>query len=239
MTSCSSKNKGSAKNFLNYKKSYSLTDKSGSFKVKREVGHYAKSKSYVTKYQVLSKQDSKKVLEQSTVLSTPGVLGKKITILRPYKSQYNVWFDKKKYSNFMVLDTKRRGLTVKMNSPEPQWQGTKFFKFPSGTGLYCFYTQVIECAQFTGFLKKAIKTRAGSMNFHVIWDGYPFVQEQFLNLANSPFESAILKYDGTNENNEKRFSLSVGANSIIYFVNDDLELVKVFWVSQGLSMVEE
>lgn len=77
------------------------------------------------------------------------------------------------------------------------------------------------------------------MNFHLIWDGYPFIQEQFLNLANNPFESAVLKYDGATRDGLKRFSLNVGANVIIYFVNNDLQLNKVFWVSQGLSMVAE
>ncbi|MCP4912661.1 MAG: hypothetical protein GY909_06045 [Oligoflexia bacterium] len=225
--------------FLKYKEKYSLTDKSGSFVVEREVGPYSKQKKYVTKYRVLSKQDTSKVLEQSTAISTPGVLGKKFRVLRPFKSQYNVWFEKKKYSNLMWIDLKRKGLMVKMSSPEKQWNGTKFFRFPRGTGLYCYYTQVIECAQFTGFLNKAIKNKGGEMNFHLIWDGYPYIQEQFLNLANNPFENAILKYDGATGDGLKRFSLNVGANVIIYFVNNDLQLSKVFWVSQGLSMVAE
>lgn len=102
LSSCSLLGRGkTSSGFLKYKQKYSLTDKSGSFTVEREVGPYSKQKKYVTKYRVLSKQDRTKVLEQSTAISTPGVLGKKFRVLRPFKSQYNVWFDKKKYNNLM------------------------------------------------------------------------------------------------------------------------------------------
>lgn len=238
-TSCSS-TKSSSSSLPSYKKKYLLSDKSGKFTVVLESGRSSSSKDYLSRREVYNHNDEDgKVLEKSIVLSTPGYLGKKLPILRPRASQYTVWFDKKQYTTMTKVDLKKKALVVSMKSPESQWNGSKTITFPRGNGVFCYFSQIIECAGQTGYIAKAVEKKAGKMSFHIIWEGYPYVMEQYLNLPRQLFSRASLSYDGTTKNKEKRFTLKVGGQSIFYFLNDNLKLVKKFWVSQGLTMVEE
>ena len=238
LNSCSLFDRGSSTGepLLKYKKRYQLKDKAGEFLVERETGPLDK-KRYATKYRVFNGQTGK-VLEQSVVISTPGALGKKLSILRPLRSQYNVWFEKKKYFSETKINTTTKKMDVTMKSPESQWNGMERKSFPRGTGVFCYFSQVIECANMTGFLSKAIGKNAGKMTFHLIFDGYPYFQEQYLNVPRSLFANAILEYDGKNSQSERRFSLKVGGTTIFYFLNSRMELIKMFWPNQGMSMVE-
>ena len=66
-----------------------------------------------------------------------------------------------------------------MVSPDKKWNGVKQVKFPvKGIGLYCFFSQLIECAKYTGFLSKALDANAGQMNFYLLWDGFPYINNQ-------------------------------------------------------------
>lgn len=217
-----------------------LQDKSGKFSVVRESGMAKNKKTYVTKYRVYNVEGGgNKVLEQSIVFSTPGVLGDKIRLMRPERSQYKVWFDKKLYQTETVIDKKNKALIIKMESPEKQWQGEKSVVFPGGNGVFCYFTQLFECVRYTGFVEKAIKVTGGKMQFHVIWDGYPYFQEQYLNIKDSPFASAEMEYDGKTTEGEHRFSVSVSGNAIFYLYNEDKEYAKMFWPSQGLSLFDK
>ncbi len=220
-----------------YEAKMTLKDKSGKFSVVRESGLSKSKKSYVTKYRVYDVEaEGNKVLEQSIVFSTPGVLGDKIRLMRPERSQYKVWFDKRLYQTETRIDKKNKALIIKMDSPEKQWQGEKTVVFPGGNGVFCYFTQLFECIHYTGFVEKAIKVTAGKMQFHVIWDGYPYFQEQYLNINDSPFASAEIEYDGKTAEGEHRFSVSVSGNAIFYLYNEGKEYAKMFWPSQGLSL---
>ena len=222
----------------NAKRRYKLTDKSGEFVIYRENGLKKSNNTFVTKRQVLPFDDDKsKVLEQSIAISKLGSLGKKIKMLRPQKSQYAVWFDGKKYLTDMTLKEKERSMLVKLKSPEKQWNGARSYKFPDPKSVYCFFSQILECVAVTGFLNKAFKKGRGQFNFYVVWDGYPYFQEQYLNIPNSVFSKAKFSFDGKNRNGEKRFSLSFGGQVIFYFLDKKNQFIKKFWVSQGLSMV--
>lgn len=225
--------------FPQYTKSFELVDKSGKFDVIREVG-LDKKKNYVSKYRVISNDGTKeKILEQAVVLSTPGQIGKGLNVLRPKLSQYMVWFDEQKYLTTMKIVPEKKSMLVVMESPEKQWNGQKMIKFPDGNGVFCYFSQVMECASITGFVNKAVSSNTGSMNFVIVWDGFPYIQEQYLNMKDSLFQNAKLEYDGTTNNGEKRFSLTVGNNVIIYLLNKKHELEKMFWISQGFSMIEK
>ncbi len=225
---------------LTYRRLYLLTDKSGSFTVERETGFGKEKKSYFTKYRILeANQNRPKVLEQSVVFSTPGILRKKLKILRPKFFQYQVWFKRQRYLAEGKIDPKKRAMKITLKSPEPQWNKKKSFKFPESKGLYCFFSQVLECAAMTGFLNKAIEKKAGKMNFYLLFEGYPYFQEQYLNVPSGFFNQAFLVYDGKSSEGQVRFSLKFGKTTIFYFISKSLEMIKMFWPSQGLSMVEK
>jgi hypothetical protein len=123
-----------------------------------------------------------------------------------------------------------------MTSPEAQWNGLKQYKFPSSKILPCFFSQVIECAKISGFIKKATDKKTGVMNFLVIWEGFPYLNETFSDFPSELFSSAQLEYDGKTKEKERRFNLRVAGQSIFYVINDKDIMTKMFWVSQGITM---
>jgi hypothetical protein len=234
----SNRSSGGITRDLYYKKQYSLEDKSGRFILEREVG-MSKGKKVFTKYQVRNPDGDRKVLERSVVLSSVGTYNKKYRLLRPYAHQYDVWFEKQKYSTTGKINVKDKSMSLKLTSPEEQWNKPEIHKFPGSQSIaYCYFSQVIECAKVSGFIGKAIGKNVGSMYLNILWEGYPYVQEQYLNIPSGFFTAATLEYDGENKAGEKRFTLKFGENAIFYFLDDNLQLTKVFWPSQGLSIVE-
>lgn len=223
----------------NSKQRFKLSDKAGDFFVYRENGLKSSEKTFISKRRVLPfDDDSTKILEQSIAISKVGKLKKGLKIMRPFKSQYSVWFDGKKYMTNMTLDEARRSLVVKMKSPEKQWNGTKSFKFPDSKSIYCFFTQVLECAAITGYFKNALIKGRGQMNLYLVWDGFPYFQEQYLNIPHEIYTKAKFNYDGKNKDGERRFSLNF-SNQVIFFLFDkENKFSKKFWVSQGLTMVK-
>jgi hypothetical protein len=215
---------------------FKMTDKAGEFVVYRENG--SSSNQFISKRQVVPFDDDKsKVLEQGIAISKVGSVGKDFKIMRPYKSQYSVWFDGKKYQTNMILNEKKRTLNVKLKSPEKQWNGVQSFQFPDSKSIYCFFSQVLECAAITGYFSRVLEKKRGQMNFYIVWDGYPYFQEQYLNVPNSLFSKAQFNYDGKNKLGESRFSLKFGGQVIFFLLNKENKFVKKFWITQGLSMV--
>lgn len=242
LSSCSifNPNKGLDSNVFSHSATrFEMVDKSGEFFVDRERGYNKKKSLLVVKSKTFSKQKSDLVVEQIVSASTPGKLGKNLPILRPSFSEYTVWFDGKKYRSTIKLDVKKKSFVLELESPEKQWQGTKIFPVLDGKGIYCFYEQIIECAGATGFLKKAAKLDVGEMKLFLVWNGYPFFQEQYSDVDEGVFVSAVLKYDGKNRNEEARFSLKTEKQVQFFFLDKNFDLKKHFWVSQGFSKVRE
>lgn len=219
------------------KKVFQLTDKSGKFLVEREKGFNRTKNQFIVKKSIKVSGETKE-LEKLIVISKLGSLKKSLTILRPEISEYSVWFEGKKYVSRMKVNEKSKTMEVRLTSPEKQWSGKRSFPFPKTMGIFCYFSQITECARATGFIDKAIKRDSGSMKVVVIWEGYPYFQEQYLNIPNSVFTEGSFEYDGKNSKGERRFTLKVGNQAIFYFLDENRELMKKFWVSQGLSMVE-
>jgi hypothetical protein len=214
-----------------------LSDKSGEFVLERESGFNKSDGTQVVKRLVYSKGDQeRKELEKSVAISRYGKLKDKLPVLKPEVSQFTVWFESQKYFTEMRLDEKEKALRVKVVSPEPQWNKTELVPLPKGTGVYCFFSQLVECVKATGFFELAVEKDAGQMSFHVIWDGYPFFQEQYLDIPNEVISPVQLNYDGKNGSSERRFSFMFRNNVIFYLLEDDFEFYKMFWVSQGMSV---
>lgn len=239
LLSCSRFNSKEAlrKELSHSEEKYSYVDKNGKYIVRTGSGLNKKTNSFIVKRSLeLPGEDKSKILETSVTISELGSV-KKINILRPKISQYNVWFDGKKYFSEIKMNPKKKALDLRMKSPESQWNGTKQFKLPSTKALYCFYSQVIECARTTGFLAEAIKKESGDLSFYLIWEGYPFLNETFTGVPSQIFSKAQLEYDGVTKENERRFNLKVAGQSIFYITDSNLQLKKMFWVAQGISMI--
>lgn len=242
IVSCSSTRHSSSlkKELSRGEEKFNYTDKNGTFLMVMSSGFNKKKNSLFSKrsLQVLNK-DTDNILEQSIVLSDLGTLKKKKTILRPKLSQYSVWFDGKKYFSELKLNPQKKAIDIKMVSPESQWNGTRQVKLPSTKSLYCFFSQVMECAKTVGFITEATKKEAGTMNFFVIWEGYPYLNETFSDFPSELFSRAQLEYDGKSSDEERRFNLKVAGQSIFFVIDKNEQMKKMFWVSQGISMVSK
>lgn len=220
--------------------SFNYSDKNGQYTAKSSSGFDKKTKTFHTKRTLEIPGRSKdKILEQSVVISSVGTLKKTTPILRPKISQYNVWFDGKKYSSELKINVAKKAIDIKMTSPESQWNGVKQIKFPSSKMATCFFSQVIECAKFSGFISKASEKKTGVMNFLVIWEGYPYLNETFSDFPSELFSTAQLEYDGKTKQSERRFNLRVAGQSIFYILNEKDVMTKMFWVSQGITMTSK
>lgn len=217
-----------------------LSDKSGKFKILKESGMINKGKTLVVKKKMFANGESdKKLLEKSITISTLGVLSKKIRVLRPDASQYTVWLDGQKFFSEMKLDPKSKSMKLRLVSPEEKWNGEQLVKFPDGTGVFCFFSQLFECVSTTSFFKKAVENGSGRMNFHLIWDGYPYLAEQYGGVPDELFTNARMEYDGVNDLREHRFSLKFNEQEIFYLLTTDLSGAKIYWVSEGYTLIPQ
>lgn len=215
---------------------YLLKDKSGEFLVKREKGSGKKGKIFIVKQKVFPFNNSNgDAVEKSVSISEVGILNGKVKILRPQKSQYVVWFDKKRFSSNIEIDPASKSLKLEMQSPEKEWNGTKIIPFPNTSSVYCFFSQIIDCAKTSDFIEKATSRETGKMNFYVIWDAYPYFQQQYDNLSSNIFSQAELEFDGKTSGNLVRFNLKVEGQSIFYVIDSESNLKGQYWVSQGLT----
>jgi len=219
---------------------YSMSDNSGEFSITRDIG-LNKKKEFVVKSAVFPKNNlTAKPLEQSVTISSLGKLKNKTTVLRPKISNYAIWFSGKpeRYYSELKINLQDKTLDLLMESPEKEWNGKRSIPFPKGTGVYCFFEQLMECIATTGFIQLAEKNESGVVNFHIIWEGYPYTQHQFSNMPDEVFTSASLNYNGKNDSNELKFTLNFNNNMITYFVSSRGALLKKFWVAQGLTMTK-
>ena len=239
--SCSSLGKKTLKNELTQPEElFSYSDKSGKFVVKIYSGFNKKDKAFFYKKSIeIPDKTENNVLEQSITFSDVGTVGRKQTIVRPKLSQYTVWFEGKKYFSELRMNPAKRSIDVKMVSPEVDMNGSKSVKLPSTKVQYCFFSQIIECARAMGFISKANSKESGSMNFYVVWEGYPFLNEVYTGVPVELFSKAQLEYDGKLKENEIRYNLKVAGQSIFYILDHSQKMKKMFWVSQGISMVSE
>jgi hypothetical protein len=121
-----------------------------------------------------------------------------------------------------------------MESPEEKWNGVKQFKFPNTKTATCFFSQIIGCAKVMGVLNTPQK-----INFYILWEGYPYLNETFTGFPMEIFSRAQLEYEGKTKQDDKKFNLQVAGQSIAYILDSNNKLKKMFWVSQGISMINK
>jgi hypothetical protein len=236
---CSSSNKSKvAKKFPPIKgESFNYSDKNGKYIVNISSGVNSKENTFILKKSIgVPGESNQKTLEQSVTISEIGSI-KKTNILRPKLSQYTVWFDGKKYFSELKINPKKKAVEVKLESSEKNWNGTKLIKFPTTKLISCFFSQLVECVNVTGYFEQITKKQKAKMNFLIIWEGYPYLNETYSDIPSELFSKATIEFDGKLKDNEFRYSVNVAGQSIFYVIDKDKKFRKMFWVSQGITMV--
>jgi hypothetical protein len=219
------------------KTTYSYTDVSGTFKLSRE-SKTVKNK-IVTRNQILSSRGStNRVLEKSVLVSQVGSIKTKQTRLltvRPMASEFTVWLEGKKYTSRMKLLSQKKSMQLSLDGPEARWQGTSEIKFPPGK-YFCFFNQIPECLYHNYLLVKANQQINRKLDFYVIWDGYPFIQDQLTGVGQRLFAPAGLKFEGEFQG-YFRYIIEVEGQMILYQFTKSFDLVKISWIAQGMTIV--
>ncbi len=236
LTACSHPGKGNKPSEGKFV--YSYSDISGNFRYQRDVRFIEKK--LVTRTQILiPSAGSDRVVEKSVTVSQVGSVkdGKgRALIVRPLASEFTVWLEGKKYSSKMHLDTARKSMRLTLDSPDPRWKGQSFIPFPQGK-QFCFFTQIPDCLYHNQILSKSLGHKKQSFDFYVVWDNYPFVQDQLNNVGKNLFSHASVRYDGEPKG-RIRYIIDVEDQVIIYQFNKNFELTGYSWISQGINMVK-
>jgi hypothetical protein len=218
------------------KTTFSYVDESGTFSLLRESKLLGQK--LVTRNQLIDKKDSgAKVLEKSVLLSRIGsikVKNKRLVTLRPEASEYTVWIEGKKYFSQMHLNPSKKTMSLTLNSPEAKWNGTSEISFPKGK-YFCFFNQMPECL-FRNYLLSNSKNSDGrKMDFYVIWDNYPYITDLLTAVGAKLFAPASVKFDGEYDN-LLRYIVEIENQVILYQFTKSFDLVKVAWISQGITI---
>ena len=217
---------------------YSYSDVSGNFRYQRDIKFIKKK--LVTRTQIMiPSAGSDRIVEKSVTVSQLGSVKDGRTrsfVLRPLASEFTVWLEGKKYSSRMQLDTARKSMRVTLDSPEPKWKGQTQVPFPSGK-LFCFFSQIPDCLYHNQILAKSLASKRQSYDFYVVWDNYPYVQEQLTNVGKNLFSHATIKYDGEPKG-RIRYILEVEDQILLYQFSKNFELTGYSWISQGINMVK-
>ncbi len=237
---CGCANQNSLNSILNKKEAgkdkpqiFSYTDASGSYVQRRDS--LLSGNKYVSRIKLLSSKDSTE-LESSVVVSRLGRLKNSKSrfdnALLPEISQFKVWFKKEEYFSQLKINKNDRTLTVIAKSPEKKYNFTNKYKLPKAR-YFCFFSQIPECIKLQGLLVEAAKR---NVEIFVIWDNFPYYNEQYEGLPKEPYTKAVLSVSSHNKN-EVRYDLDLGNQIIFYHFNKELKFIKMIWVSQGISSI--
>lgn len=219
------------------KQQYAFIDGSGRFTFIRE--HKLLKNKLISRTQITSNLGStQKPLEKSIVVSQIGSINegnKRLMIVRPFASDFIVWLEGKRYESKMRLDTKNKAILVELESPEAKWKGRQSFPFPKGKN-FCFFSQVPDCLYHNLILSKAFERKGQFYPFTVIWDGYPYIQDQYSGVGAELFSVARVKYQGEHKGIRK-FLVEVDGQGILYHFSKSFDLVRMFWIAQGVSII--
>ena len=235
LTSCASQ--GPSGTPREGKTTYSYTDLSGTYQTVREFKNMKQK--VITRSQLVSvNSGAKKVLEKSIVVSQLGSIKSKksrLVTLRPQASEFTVWLEGKRYFSRMQINPKNKSMRLTLDSPESKWKGTSEIPFPKGQ-FFCFFSQIPECLYHNNLLISAYNNQKRKIDFYVVWDSFPYVQDQLTNVGNSLFASASIKFDGEIRKTF-RYTVEVEGQVIIYIFSRSFDLLKMSWITQGISLV--
>lgn len=218
------------------KTSYSYVDASGSYRLVREAKEVKKR--IVSRNQLMDTKGSQnRVVEKSVMLSQVGSIksGKsRLLVVRPLASEFVVWLEGQKYTSKMQINEKSRSMRLTLNAPEARWKGTREIPFPRGK-YFCYFNQIPECLYHNQLLSLALNGRNRKIDFYVIWDAFPFIQEQYSYVGKELFAPATIKYDGE-FNKQHRYVVEVEGQMILYTFSKSFDLAKMAWIAQGITI---
>lgn len=216
---------------------YSLTDVTGQYQFVRE-NKGVENKIITRTVLATKKGGAAKIVEKTVTVSQLGTVkgnhGRSI-IMRPHGSDFVVWLEGKKYESKMRLNPKKKSMTVTMTSPEAKWNGTQDIPVPHAT-QFCFFSQIPECLYHTQLLSRAQKNLETDEGFYIIWDSFPYTQEQYADVGKELFAPATVKFE-TIDQGHYRFLVEVNNQIILYHFSKSYELVKISWIAQGITVV--
>ncbi len=218
-------------------KTYSYIDVSGHYLLNRE-SKSIKNK-LVTRIK-LTPKNSHKSVEKSVTLSQVGSVRNKslrILTLRPFASEFEVWLEGKRYSTKMNIDVKSKSMKIETDGlpKEHKWYGNNFVKFPNSQ-FFCYFNQLPDCLYQLGFLQSSYKNSDNKIDLYVVWDSFPFIQDQLSGVGRNLFSKANLRFDREEKNN-LLYELEVDGQIILYYFSKSFDLVKIIWIAQGISVL--
>jgi len=213
---------------------YEFNDTMGSFIKLRKKG-LDSSKNIVVKSVIYSPRKEDSPVEKLISISNKDIVESDLKLLKPLKSEVIYWFDGKRYKSSISIDEKNKELKVISRAKEKQWNKAKKFSIDFNGKAFCFFSQIAECAAQAGFLEKSRLKKSGAMNLTVIWDGFPFFNEQYLNNKDEVFSRGKFSYVGKETSGLHKYALNIDGQVIHYSIYRDKYLAKMFWVSQGIS----
>lgn len=218
------------------RKTYSYVDAGGAYKLVRD--NKLVNKNLVTRSQLLDNRSGQaKVVEKSIMLAKMGSIkskAKRLLVSRPHASEFSVWLEGKKYTSKMRIDPKTKSMKVELNSPEARWSGITSYPFPQGR-YFCFFNQIPECLHHNFLLQRARDKSEQKIPFFVVWDGFPFIQDQLTGTGKKLFAPGSLKFDGE-ISGLFRYIVEVEGQMVLYQFSPDFEFVKLAWISQGITI---
>ena len=215
---------------------YSYVDETGTHRLERETKNI--DSKIITRNRLIDIQDgNSKLIEKSITVSRVGSIKdnniRQLTV-RPEVSEYEVWIEGKKYYSRIEINPAKRAMILSYDGPEPRWQGKSEIAFPKSK-FFCFYNQIPECLYHNYFLKSILNYKRKSKEFYVVWDSFPFIKELYSQIGTKLFSAASVKYDGSH-NGLIRFAVEVEGQIILYQFDSSFNLVKVAWISQGVTI---
>jgi hypothetical protein len=236
----SENNASSAK--IYQKGNYALEDASGTFWFEKVLK--TKGNKVISLNRITDGSNSGKVLEQSIAVmevgtktsnqkSKPNQLDHRIQV-RPSLGQFQIYFDNKKYFSQIKINAQKNLAEVDTTGPNESDNKQEKINLPANP-VICFFSQVVECLRIASIVKKARLAPNQEFSFTLLWDSYPFHQNQYPSLDGNIFVNAKFKYE-TKVNNYFRYQLKINNDEIIYHLTPNDKLQDMFWVSQGLSI---
>lgn len=213
---------------------YEFVDTSGTFLKKRHKG-FDRNKNLVVKSEISFKGKNSPPVERLISLSRTNNNVNGVELLMPTKSEVIYWFDGKKYLSSIYFDAEKNEVRAISKSEEKEWNKITKRKVHPSRKAYCFFSQVIECVRKSGFFKRARSSRSGSMNLEIVWDGYPFFNEQYLNNKEDLVVPAKFSFASKEAAGIYKYTLDVDGQVVHYLIYRDEHLAKMFWVAQGIS----
>lgn len=217
---------------------FSYTDISGSFSLRRKVSYQRKRLFF---QRILYQDTFEKWVEKLRSISqVGGIYGESGVYFRPLISQIELWMEGKKFSNQIKLNIKTKSLDIVSTGKSSKAQRTQV-SLPTDVQLVCFFQELPECLKLSGVLRQFLaKERMGEVEFVVIMETYPFHDVLYSDLPNQAFFRAKISVGSDALVDSKRetvLNVLMGDQVVNLKFQNNGNFLGLFWVSQGISMV--